>query len=52
MKKWLPWLALVICLAAGLFLYFHNQYQSQETGNTLIYNAVTQRWTKPIVKTP
>lgn len=46
MKKWLPWLALVVCLVAGLFLYFHNQYQSQETGNTFIYNSVTQRWNK------
>lgn len=46
MKKWLPWLALVICVATGLFLYFRNQFWSQETGGTFIYNAVTQRWEK------
>lgn len=46
MKKWLPWLALAVCIAAGLFLYFHNQSQRQETSNTYIYNAVTQHWDK------
>lgn len=46
MRKWLPWLALVVSLAVGLFLYFRNQSQRQEDGNTYVYNAVTQRWDK------
>ena len=46
MKKWLPWLALAVCVAAGLFLYFRNQSQRQGAGNTYVYNTVTQRWDK------